>query len=187
MAAELERVMPRPRPPVASTRSSPAETVPHHDEPSPSSGALRSDGDVERPARGSGRFGSRPGTRRPGRRRQCCRPGACRRGTGDTSRASDPNERRRAEASTRSRRRRTPSLLLGADFGQEARGHPIHGRPESEDGGADDEPGPRLKVGAVRTRRFASSEGSVRPSGSGYGNPSTARGTTPLPSPSGRP
>ena len=65
-------------------------------------------------------------------------------------------------------------LLLAADFGQEARGRPIHGRLESEDGGAD-EPGPRLKLGAVRTRRLAVSEGTDRPSGSAYGNP--LRGT----------
>ena len=61
-------------------------------------------------------------------------------------------------------------LLLGADFGQQARGRPIHGRLESEDGG-DGEPGPRLKLGAVRTRRLAVSEGTDRPSGSVYGNP----------------
>ena len=65
-------------------------------------------------------------------------------------------------------------LLLAADFGHEARGRPIHGRLESEDGGAD-EPGPRLKIGAVRTRRLAASEGTDRPSGSVYGNP--LRGT----------
>ena len=65
-------------------------------------------------------------------------------------------------------------LLLAADFGQEARGRPIHGRLESEDDGAD-EPGPRLKVGAVRTRRLAVSEAAARPSGSVYGNP--LRGT----------
>ena len=65
-------------------------------------------------------------------------------------------------------------LLLAADFGQEARGRPIHGRLESEDGGAG-EPGPRLKIGAVRTRRLAASEGTDRPSGSVYGNP--LRGT----------
>ncbi len=65
-------------------------------------------------------------------------------------------------------------LLLGADFGQQARGRPIHGRLKSEDGGAD-EPGPRLKIGAVRTRRLAASEGTDRPSGSVYGNP--LRGT----------
>ena len=63
-------------------------------------------------------------------------------------------------------------LLLGADFGREARGRPIHGRLKSEDGG---EPGPRLKIGAVRTRRLAVSEGADRPSGSAYGNP--LRGT----------
>ena len=61
-------------------------------------------------------------------------------------------------------------LLLAADFGQEARGRPIYGRLESEDGRAD-EPGPRLKLGAVRTRRLAASEGTDRPSGSAYGNP----------------
>ena len=61
-------------------------------------------------------------------------------------------------------------LLLAADFGQEARGRPIYGRFESEDGDAG-EPGPRLKIGAVRTRRLAVSEGTVRPSGSAYGNP----------------
>ena len=52
MAAELERVMPSPRPPSAPSRTPPAETVPHHDESSPPSGALRSDGEVERPAEG---------------------------------------------------------------------------------------------------------------------------------------
>ena len=62
-------------------------------------------------------------------------------------------------------------LLLAADFGREARGRPIHGRPESEDDGGADEPGPRLKLGAVRTRRLAVSEGTDRPSGSAYGNP----------------
>ena len=61
-------------------------------------------------------------------------------------------------------------LLLAADFGREARGRPIYGRLESEDGDAG-EPGPRLKLGAVRTRRLAVSEGTVRPSGSAYGNP----------------
>ncbi len=65
-------------------------------------------------------------------------------------------------------------LLLAADFGQEARGRPIHGRVESEDGG-DGEPGPTLKIGAVWTRRLAASEGTARPSGSAYGNP--LRGT----------
>ena len=65
-------------------------------------------------------------------------------------------------------------LLLAADFGREARGRPIHGRLESGDGG-DDEPGRRLKLGAVRTRRLATSEGTDRPSGSVYGNP--LRGT----------
>ena len=61
-------------------------------------------------------------------------------------------------------------LLLAADFGRKARGRPIHGRLESEDGDAG-EPGPRLKLGAVRTRRLAVSEGTDRPSGSAYGNP----------------
>ncbi len=65
-------------------------------------------------------------------------------------------------------------LLLAAGFGQEARGRPIHGRLESEDDG-DGEAGPRGKIGAVRTRRLAASEGSARPSGSAYGNP--LRGT----------
>ena len=65
-------------------------------------------------------------------------------------------------------------LLLGADFGHEARGRPIHGRLESEDGG-DGEPGPRLKLCAVRTRRPAANEGADRPSPSAYGNP--LRGT----------
>ena len=64
-------------------------------------------------------------------------------------------------------------LLLAADFGQQARGRPIHGRLESEDGTG--EPGPRLKLGAVRTRRLAVSEAADRPSGSAYGNP--LRGT----------
>ena len=65
-------------------------------------------------------------------------------------------------------------LLLAAGFGQEARGRPIHGRLESEDDG-DGEPGPRVKIGAVRTRRLAVSEGSARLSTSAYGNP--LRGT----------
>ena len=52
----------------------------------------------------------------------------------------------------------------------EARGRPIHGSLESEDGVAD-EPEPRLKLGAVRTRRLAMSEGTDKPSGSAYGNP----------------
>ena len=65
-------------------------------------------------------------------------------------------------------------LLLAADFGQEARGRPIYGWLESEDDG-DGEPGPRLKIGALRTRRLAASEGTARPSGSVYGNP--LRGT----------
>ena len=64
-------------------------------------------------------------------------------------------------------------LLLAADFGHEARGRPIHSRLESEDGGG--EPGPRLKLGAVRTRRLAANEGADRPSASAYGNP--LRGT----------
>ena len=65
-------------------------------------------------------------------------------------------------------------LLRAAGFGQEARGRPIYGRLESEDDG-DSEPGPRVKIGAVQTRRLAVSEGTVRPSGSVYGNP--LRGT----------
>ena len=65
-------------------------------------------------------------------------------------------------------------LLLAAGFGQEARGRPIYGRLESEDDG-DGEPGPRVKIGAVRTRRLTASEGMARLSGSAYGNP--LRGT----------
>ena len=61
-------------------------------------------------------------------------------------------------------------LLLAADSGREARGRPIYGRRESADSGVD-EPGLRLKLGAVRTRRLAASEGTDRPSGSAYGNP----------------
>ena len=64
-------------------------------------------------------------------------------------------------------------LLPAADCGQKAAGRPIHGRLESEDGGG--EPGPRLKIGAVRTRRLVVSEAVARPSGSAYGNP--LRGT----------
>ena len=53
MAAELERVMPRPRPPSEPARTLPAETMRRHDAPSPPSRApLRSDGEVERPAEG---------------------------------------------------------------------------------------------------------------------------------------
>ena len=65
-------------------------------------------------------------------------------------------------------------LLLAAGFGQEARGRPIHGRLESEDDG-DGEPGPRVKIGAVRTRRLAVSEAAPKLSASAYGNP--LRGT----------
>ena len=65
-------------------------------------------------------------------------------------------------------------LLLAADFGHEARGRPIHGQLESGDGG-DGEPRPRLKIGAVRTRRLAASEADAKPSASAYGNP--LRGT----------
>ena len=65
-------------------------------------------------------------------------------------------------------------LLLAAGFGQEAPGRPIYGWLESEDGGAD-QPEPRLKIGAVLTRRLATSEGTATPSGSVYGNP--LRGT----------
>ena len=61
-------------------------------------------------------------------------------------------------------------LLLATGFGQEARGRPIHGRLESEDDG-DGEPEPRVKIGAVRTRRLAVSEAVARLSGSAYGNP----------------
>ncbi len=54
MAAELERVMPRPRPPSEPARPRPAETMRRHDAPSPPSRApLRSDGEVARPAEGS--------------------------------------------------------------------------------------------------------------------------------------
>ncbi len=68
MAAELERVMPRRRPPSALARTPPAETMRRHDAPSPPSRApLRSDGEVERPAEGkrpvrvpSGDTSSRP-------------------------------------------------------------------------------------------------------------------------------
>ena len=60
-------------------------------------------------------------------------------------------------------------LLLAADIGREARGRPVHGRLESEDGGVG-EPRPWLKLGAVRTRRLAVSEGTDRPSGTAYGN-----------------
>ena len=65
-------------------------------------------------------------------------------------------------------------LLLGAGFGCEAPGRPIHGWLESEDNGAGD-PRPRLQIGAVRTRRLAASEAAARPSGRAYGNP--LRGT----------
>ena len=65
-------------------------------------------------------------------------------------------------------------LLLVADFGQEAAGRPTYGRLESEDDG-DGPPGPRVKIGAVRTRRLVASEAVARLSGSTYGNP--LRGT----------
>ena len=76
--------------------------------------------------------------------------------------------RRTAEGAARA------ELLVAAGFGQEARGRPIHGRLESEDDG-DGEPGPRVKIGAVRPRRLGASEGSARLSASAYGNP--VRGT----------
>ena len=53
MAAELERVMPRPGRPAEPARTPQAETTRRHDAPPPPSGApLRSDGAVERPAEG---------------------------------------------------------------------------------------------------------------------------------------
>ena len=53
MAAELERVMPRPQPPSEPARTLPAETMRRRDAPSPPSRApLRSDGEVARPAEG---------------------------------------------------------------------------------------------------------------------------------------
>ncbi len=82
MAAELERVMPRPpRPPSEPARALSAETVRRHDAPSPPSRLpLRSDAEVERPAEGkrpvrvpSGETSSKPASpasppRRPPRR-----------------------------------------------------------------------------------------------------------------------
>ena len=76
MAAELERVMPRPRPPSEPARTLPAETMRRHDAPSPPSRApLRSDGEVERPAEGkrpvrgpTGDTSSRPAATSPPRR-----------------------------------------------------------------------------------------------------------------------
>ena len=53
MAAELERVIPRPRPPSGSARTPPAKTMRRHDATSPPSAPLRSDGEVERPAEGN--------------------------------------------------------------------------------------------------------------------------------------
>ena len=50
MVTELERVVPRPRPPLAPARTPPAETVRRHDAPSPPSRVPRSDGEIERPA-----------------------------------------------------------------------------------------------------------------------------------------
>ncbi len=50
MAAELERVVPRPRPPLAPARTPQAETVRRHDAPSPPLRVPGSDGEVERPA-----------------------------------------------------------------------------------------------------------------------------------------
>ena len=77
-------------------------------------------------------------------------------------------------------------LLLGADFGREARGRPIYGRPESEDGGVG-EPGPWLKLGAVRTRRLAVSEAPTGPRAARMAIASAARGTMSRWSSSGRP
>ena len=53
MAAELERLMPRPRPPSEPARTRPAEAMRRHDAPSaPSRPPLGSDGEVERTADG---------------------------------------------------------------------------------------------------------------------------------------
>lgn len=60
-------------------------------------------------------------------------------------------------------------LLLAADFRREARGRPIYGRLQSDDDGADDESGPRLKFGTVCGSVL--SDSTDRPSGSVYGNP----------------
>ncbi len=81
-----------------------------------------------------------------------------------------PRERRTRTNKVRLDARQAPAraeLQLAAYFGHEVRGCPIHGRLESEDNGA----GPRLKIGAVRTRRLAASEAAARPSGSAHCNP----------------
>ena len=53
-------------------------------------------------------------------------------------------------------------LLLAADFGQQARGRPIRGRLESEDGGGG-EPGPRLKLGTLSDAELLTIANSNRP------------------------
>ena len=94
--------------------------------------------------------------------------GATKNPTGKGPPRTSPGKGERAMSEVRLDTRQAPAraeLLLAADFGREARGRPIHGRLESEDGGAG-EPGPRLKLGAVRPRRLAVSEAADRPSGS---------------------
>ena len=72
-------------------------------------------------------------------------------------------------------------------YGQQARGRPIHGRRESEDGG-DGEPGPRLKIGAVWTRRLAVSEGRRQAGGQRVRQPAALHARErPGPCPSARP
>ena len=64
-------------------------------------------------------------------------------------------------------------LLVGAAFGDDAAGRPIHGTIADEaDNGGDRQ---RLKVGAVATRRLTVAQGTERPSASVRGNP--LRGT----------
>ena len=64
-------------------------------------------------------------------------------------------------------------LLVGAAFGDDAAGRPIHGTIADEaDNGGDRQ---RLKVGAVATRRLAVAQGTERPSASVHGN--ALRGT----------
>ena len=77
----------RPRSPPIPRRSTPCGATTRPRRLRRHSGAMARS---SAPPRGSGRFGSRAGTRRPGRRRQRRRPGARRRATGAMNRTSDP-------------------------------------------------------------------------------------------------
>ena len=59
-------------------------------------------------------------------------------------------------------------LLLAVELGEDAPGRPIYAWPESDGRG---EPGGRIKVGAMLTRRLSVAEATETLSGAAYGNP----------------